>query len=303
MAKALISSGRYNVLQGRLNQIMGTGTSGYGQVVLSNQVAATERVLESDINSLYRDMVNARTHQTGTEPTSIQEVTTADLIAADNSLDPTIPIEQTWSSYESLMTTIETDKRVIHSSQADLVNAGANAVRTTAWGGPASAPQEIIHRVKFTFVSATAIRHWFNAGGELRMSATLTGYTNTKGGNWAAMFTAMGNIRFNYTGMFSTNSVGTSTTLTPYNLTTTETLGYSKAGSAVYADNLYSVYANTENSGKTLVITIRLTDDANGSGGADEPVDGTLTSIIDFYKPDGTYVDLDVPSSNKVNSL
>lgn len=303
MAKALISSGRYNVLQGRLNQIMGTGTSGYGQTVLSSQVAATDKVLESDINSLYQDMVNARTHQTGTEPTSIQEVTTADLIADDNLTDPSIPIEQTWGAYESLMTTIETDKFVIHSSQADAVNAGVNAVRTTAWGGPASAPQEIIHRVKFTFATANGIRHWFNAGGEIRMSATLTGSTNTKGGNWQAMFLAMGNIRFNYSGMFSENSVGTSTTLTPYNLTTTETLGYSKAGSAVYSDNLYSVYANTENSGKTLVITIRLTDDANGSGGADEPVDGTLTSIIDFYKPDGTYVDLDVPGANKVNSL
>ncbi len=70
-----ISAARLNNLQSRLELILGNGSgqSGYGQTLLSQPVSNIDGSLitAGDINNIYADMVKARVHQIGSNPTEI----------------------------------------------------------------------------------------------------------------------------------------------------------------------------------------------------------------------------------------
>ena len=74
---AEITAARLNNLQSRIEIILGvgSGTSGYGQAVVSTQVNNTTDIVDADhINNIYTDMIKARIHQVGVTDTGIAQV-------------------------------------------------------------------------------------------------------------------------------------------------------------------------------------------------------------------------------------
>ena len=93
------------------------------------------------------------------------------------------------------------------------------------------------------------------------------------------MLTNMGVISFNYQETVSSLANGTGSTIGNYDLTSTYQTIYTKTGSAVYIENEYTIKVK-ENSNLQLQFLIEFTDDANGSGGADERVEGTIATVV-----------------------
>ena len=141
-----ITAARLNNLQARIALILGvgSGTSGYGQTVSSSQVNNTQVVDADHINNIYTDMVKARIHQVGVTETGIREViedlnTNAEETSqqVNNTGTTATDAEGTKkgiADYESLMTQIEGDKFVVHTSQAAL-EPKLTSTRTSTWNG------------------------------------------------------------------------------------------------------------------------------------------------------------------------
>ena len=128
-----ITAARLNNLQSRIALILGTGsgTSGYGQTVVSSQVNnSSDTVDAEDINNIYTDMVKTRIHQVGVNETGIRQViadlnsvaedTSSQINNAGTTATDADGTKKGIADYESLMTQIETDKLLIHTSQAAL---------------------------------------------------------------------------------------------------------------------------------------------------------------------------------------
>jgi len=214
--------------------------------------------------------------------------------------------EESYQTYEALITLCETAKYNVDSTQADPAIKNTRT-RTALWGGTAT-PQVVSHEFQVTFTTANARRGFFNAGGELRFSASLNNIPSpgadnyAKSGDWDAMLTNMGVISFNYQETVSSLANGTGSTIGNYDLTSTYQTIYTKTGSAVYIENEYTIKVK-ENSNLQLQFLIEFTDDANGSGGADERVEGTLESVLTEYRSTGPYVESESPTITVLQSL
>lgn len=309
----LITAARYNNLQSRLATILGNGTglSGYGQTVTSGQVSGgnTQIVSATDMDELHTDMVKCRQHQVGSAPTEITIPVTGDVIAEETSNNPNGSTKG-YADYENLMTTIENDKLLIALTQSTLTTA-LQSSRTTPWNGV------VTHTVTFTFANADARRHFFNSGGEIRFSSSLTGGSGSKDSDWAAMLTNMGTIKFNYTQTSSTGT-GSGSAIGNYDLTSTYQQVFIKSGSGVYAENDYNIAAR-EVSATQIQFKIEFRDDDAGdqrpgdSGGTDgvsipgpgedENVGGTLSSVVQTFRASGSFVDVAAPTGANNTTL
>lgn len=283
-----ITAARYNNVQARIQTIMGTGsgTDGYGQTLASATVSTGGTITALHMQNLYDDMIAARIHQTGATPTSIADMATGDVVAEDVSTDPN-GAAKGYADFESLMSDIEGDKFLIDSSQAS-VEAAISSVRATSWSGV------LTHTFTVTFGSANLRRHFFNAGGEIRFSATLSGTSGSKGTDWQTMLSNMGTIKFDYT-QTTTTGTGTGSSLGNYDLTSVFQTVFTKTGSGVYAENDYNIQAK-ELSSTEIQFQIEFRDDDVGDPAVDESVTGTLTSTIQQYRPTGLYVEVTTPS-------
>jgi hypothetical protein len=288
-----ITAARFNLIQSRINAILGTGSGqqGYGQALTSSSVSVNTTILASEMNDLYTDMIAARIHQTGAVPTEIAEVVIGDVIAETTSDDPNGSIKG-YADYESLMSDIEADKFLIAGTQstATLPQTGGQSVRSTSWNG------NLNHQVVVTFATANNRRFFFNSGGEIRFSANITGGSGAKNTNWTTILANMGTIKMDHTGTSSTGT-GTGSAIGNYDLTGTYQTVFTKAGSGVYSENTYVIKAK-QNSTSQIQFSIEFNDTDPGDEIAagppyppiDELVNGTLTSNAGEFKATGSYV-------------
>jgi len=290
-----ITAARYNNLQARIATVLGTGsgTDGYGQTLASSTVSVGATVNATDMQNLYDDMVAARVHQTGSIPTSIADMVIADLIAEDVGTDPD-GAAKGYADFESLMPNIETDKFLIHPSQAS-VEAAISSSRVSAWNGT------LTHEFTVTFNDADARRHFFNSGGEIRFTASLGSPSGAKDNDWATMLANMGTVKFGYTATTVTGS-GTGSAIGNYDLTGSYQNVFNKTGSGLYAENDYNVQAR-EVSTSAIQFRVIFQDDDTGDPGTDENVTGTLTSTIQQYRATGVYVEVDTPAYSNNTTL
>lgn len=289
-----ITAARLNNLQSRIALILGTGsgTSGYGQTVVSSQVNNTSDIVDADhINNIYTDMVKARIHQVGVNETGIRQVIeNLNVIAEETSNqinDSGVEANDAEGTlkgiadFESLMTQIETDKALIHTSQAAL-EPKITSTRTSTWNGL------IYHVFQVTFNNADERRHFFNAGGELRISANNTGAGTPKGLDWAALCSEIGIVKFSQESTLSTGS-GQGYNLGNNSLNSSYQICFLKTGSGsfsgIYAGNLYAVKVR-ESSSSVLEFRIEFNDVVTDNA-IDNNVDGTLTSTIQQYRAVG----------------
>lgn len=309
----IISAARYNVLQGRIQTIMGTpsssGAVGYNQNVFgtftSSQVAQQEVVTTAHINNLYTDVINARYHQVGTSfnpaAAGLFQVT------SDNEITDALH-----TAFENIMLSIENDKYLLATSQAETRVAGVNSVRPSnqPWGGVAT-PQTITHEFTVTFQNSNHRKAFFNAGGEIRIDFSMTnipaaGAVNyAKSIDWKSLLEDIGVIKFKYNSTTSsaieagTSRPGTGSAIGNYQLTGSYQTVFSKQGGGgpAYSQNFLNVKAR-ENDSKSISFRIDLQDDANV--GQDETVEGTISSVVIQHRPTGVHVN--VPTATYVNN-
>ena len=299
MVNQIISAARYNEIQGRIAALLGSGSGdkGYNQTVASSPVVVGTREVEAtDMNNLFADFRDVFVHIYGVLPTTITTVS----VSADIT-------DALFVAYEALIVILEANRFTVDTDYADLEATGVNSTRAqgSLWGG-AGDPQFLTHEFTVTFATPNARRGFFNAGGEIRFSAVLNAGTSNpadpnyaKTLNWVAMLSAMGTVRFGYT---STTNGSITSTLGNLDLTTTYQTIFTKTGSATYTNNSYVVKAKLDNDSK-IRFQIRFQDDANGTGGADERVNGQIVSSVNQFRSTGIYVTSPSPAYQKISDI
>ena len=308
---AIITAARYNDLQAKVANVLGNGSGqfGYGQTLVSSQVAAETIIDSQHMSDLYTDIINARVHQVGSVPQSLATISAGQVIEEDGTDTGT---NRGVIQYEDMADTIETDKDLIYTadtSQSTITALKTSSQRTTSWAGV------LDHVVTVTFASADARRHFFNAGGEIRFTADLDpSASNGKNNDWNNLLAAMGTAKFKSNGCASDGSApGTDLGIGNFDLTDTYQTVFQKDGSGVYAENDYNIAAK-ENSSSIIQFRIQFRDDdvgddtgdSNNDGAInpiDESVTGTLDSIVGERLPTGTRVSLPSPTFATTNNL
>ena len=288
-----ITAARINNLQSSIALILGTGSgqNGYGQAVTSVPVNNTGDVVEAaDMNAIYADILSARVHQVGPGDIGIAEViqnlntvaeATSSFVndAGEPAVDPD-GFKKGIIDFETLMTQVQADKAVLHTSQAALEPAISSS-RTSVWNGL------IFHEVAITFASEDARRFFFNTGSQLRISANNTGASTPKGLDWNQLCIQAGTIKFSAESTVSSTGGGTS--VGNYDLTPTYQDIYQKIGSgtysAVYAGNIYTVKARSDI--PTRIIFRIEFNDVVFDNNSDNNVDGRLESTLQHYRATG----------------
>lgn len=304
-----ITAAQYNGLQSRINQVLGTGSSdfGYGQAVSSSQVLAVtdpdipdgDSVTAAQFNNLRSDMRKAVIHQTGTE-ISVNSFNVGDIIGAnasgtDVNLDTGAIISpdatKGFNDLLDVMSDLETNRFNIDPGQAD-VQVRATDDRTSNWNGT------ITSEFTVSFSNANARRHFFNAGGQIRISGsndmnTSTGGSVARDEGWDNLLDNPGEIHFDHnsttvTGStssvsFPSGSIGNSDLTGSY-----QTIFRKDASGGVYSDSYWKIDAK-ENSTSQIQFRVELVDDGPESdtdtgqpgaivGGVAEPI----TADIEF---------------------
>ena len=295
-----ILASRYNNLRNEVNLVLTnssvtTPTFGYGQSFSTNSVVGTQsvanpvnadKITAQDYEDLYIDIVRCRAHQIGASNVPVDPFVIGDFETNNTTADK---IEEAYIiGLESLASNITADKFSVAVSNLDLANVPAvNSSRppTNTWNGT------ITHIFTMTFPTVESRRHFFNAGGEIRFSASVD-YTGSqaKTVDWQTILNAMGSTSFKANSTVNNSGVGSGSGIGNYNLTSSYQLIYQRTGGAVYARNRYNIYAAESATGNTTsAITFRV-EFLDGrpndiTWGIDESVLGTFNSSVQTATP------------------
>ena len=248
----VISASEYNNIRTTLSTVYNTT---YGQTLRSSPVVATSsKVTSQQLEELYLDAQGCYVHQAGSISALINVPATGQTIGADVSLEfNQVTGAKTATSTSTTSGINDYNQLVVDISNFDgstsgwpdssfsLGTADASA-RSTSWGN-SSNNQTIYHVVTFTFASLAERDYYFETGGELRFSASLTAGSGAKDTDWANMLSAIGTIKFDKYRL--TANSGTPSTSGYNALTSTYQLIYTKTGSGVYSSNDYTIAGRT----------------------------------------------------------
>ncbi len=303
-----ITASAYNSIRTTLASVYATQ---YGQTMRSSVVSAdVDRVSSNQMLQLFLDAQSTFVHQTGNVSSAIAVPATGQTVGANQSqtynqstgakATPTTGAVQGLNDYETLMISISNFNPSVSDFPATSFTPGTplSNARSTQWGGIGQV-QSIYHVVTVAFTSVNAMNFYFNAGGEIRFTASLAGAVNAKGIDWAAMLAAMGTITFNKFRLTASSGTPTPTGSggSGFNsLTTSYRQLYLKTGSGLYADNDYTISGLV--SGSTIRFRIEFNDGDAGTGTPsepdttpiDEPVVGTVTSTVNTGRPNSSFV-------------
>jgi len=278
MTTQIIYATDYNAVQTKANQVLGTY---YGQTVNSSPISTPVTNQNSTIVSaaqwqaLYKDLLICYNHQNSvvgslTYPLNTTIITLADL-----------------SAYQNMGTSVLTNY-LQFSSGYKSSQAFTSQTRGPGWGVNNS-NETARHTLVLTFPSAAAAGYFFNSGGSILFSASMSGgqtaVAGTKDFSWGSMLSHMGTIVFNMNSC--TTQAGATTPGTGYIgfnlLTSSNQLIYQKTTEApTYSPNQFDIYANF--SGSTLTFYLEYEDRSGPNDGIhgpytiDETIQGTITS-------------------------
>jgi hypothetical protein len=289
----LIQNTDYNSIRTVVNSVMGTGTSGYGQILASSDVSQGATITAVQWLNLRTDMVKARQHQIGSAVGSTSATDGRNLLLPASGLTITEALRAQFSSFATTISsnqrTIDTDNVGGQFSAESLVT----GTRSTQWNGT------LTNTVTITFSDANHPRYYFNAGGKIRISANITTGTS-KNNTWNTMFTQMGEFVMDYTSTTYTGSSATGSATGWDDLTTSNQLiGQKAAPSGSYAENRYYIYARKSVDGTQVILTIEFQDNDLGDPNFDEAVQPTLNSVIAQYRPSGSNVSVPTPTASQ----
>lgn len=292
----IIRASDFNGFANDINEIvgLGAGDSGYGQSqLLVTLVTAGSKIRAANWDELLTSIKFAAQHQATTIniPTS-----TADPdFPAPNKIKKIIPdlendiasVRANKLNYDISLMSIETNKISSSKTFVDPVIAGNH------WDNSSNLQN---YEFKTTFADTDAMRNFFNAGGEIRLSTELTGYdgSHAQSDSWANLLTAIAMVKLSNNSTESSASIGTPG-VGFTGLTTTYALVYTKGGTDYYVQNQLNVYARTN--GAAVDIKIEYNDghiadsgvwgnDGGGYWTGADYVDGTLSVTIDQQRAD-----------------
>lgn len=295
-----IESTRYNNLLQRLSVILGNSTTasptnGYGQTLTvsttpligsrnQSNLTNVNKIDADQYKNLYIDLVRCRVHQIGASAFTINPFVVGDFTVNQASTDK---VEETYiQGLESLMTQIETSKFDIHIPTQANIQALTSSTRLNSTSGSWNGTR--VHIFTVNFASAVSRRHFFNSGGQVRISANLA-YTGTqdKTVKWRSILSNMGVISFAANRTFSNAGVGQNSVIGNYQLTSTYQLVYRNIGLSPYTGNAYEIYALQPSTTQIQFRVFFADTDPEAAPKIDENVLGDLTSTAQLARPDG----------------
>jgi hypothetical protein len=344
----------YNNLVTRVRAVLGrgSGTSGYGQLIPDLSTVgnnSSQNIAAAEWDTLRTQINRCSQHQLATDQ-NIGDIAPTRIIGADESGTSVTRVDTagviTWThnssnatmgvnDYYSAVSNIESNAALVAPTQFTLTTGRDFAVsqRTASWGGAGQLQTincvfEVVFQGGYqctdssTGETVTATgedhrRHFFNAGGDIRISGANTGAGANKGSDWAVMLANMGQVVL---GKNSTTVTGTGrardgltdvnldgfndSAIGNFQLTTSYQLIFQRNGGGVdvdYTENTINIYARRGVDNASITFFIELNDndvgDQTGTGPpVDEPVDGTLSIGLDLKRPTGTNVAVTSPS-------
>jgi hypothetical protein len=293
-----ILASRYNTLRNQVNLVLGTSANvspsyGYGQALSTSGVSGTQsaatpssasKVTAKNYEDLYIDLIRTRSHQIGAS-LAISEFVLGDYNTNGATADK---IELAYiQGLESLAASIATDRFSVHPT-----NLTVSSLTSASSSRPSSAWTSTIWSIfTVTFNTELERRHFFNAGGEIRLSAS-TNYTGSaaKSVDWQTILGLMGSTSFKATSTSNNAGVGTGSNIGNDDLTNAYQQVYSRDGGAVYANNEYRIFAKeyaTGNSTSAMQFKVEFVDGSptDPSWGVDEYVLGKFNSNIETATP------------------
>lgn len=282
---AIITAERYNNLRASVDAVLGVGTgnSGYGQSLLSSSVNVGDLVQADHLNNLYQDIKKSYKHQNGGNPTAaqLQQVATGELVYDNDSTE-----FKGWDQYEALAANITSNRLNAAGAQLQQFNSTVSKTRTSAWNGT------IEHRFNMSFSNANNARYFFNSGGTLKISTSISGGSGAKTVDWRDnILGPAGTITINHTTTTRSGSQGTVTSTGWYDFNVGQdytVYNQTNGGTGVYTENDYYIVVN-KTSTSNLYVRVILNDqdagDQTGSGApVDENVNGNLTCSVQYQK-------------------
>jgi len=296
MAVALgdtINETHYTTLRSGINTVMGTPTgsgdssAGYNVGISAPSVSVGTKVNAADWNDLRGDIRKASAHQTN----SAVALTTVD---TDTDITATIHNE-----FETALATVTSNRFTMANAQSTLSTARTDT--KTNWNGTQ------IHDVTLTWGSANAFKAFWNAGGTVKVTSSLS-YTGgeAKTLDWKSLVNDAKHVSINYTSAYADGggNQGTITSLGMYDLNTNgaEVQIFQDAGTNPYSENDYQIFIRYITNGIRVRVFFRDDDTGDQQGGnkpgasVDEPVRGTLTTNIYYRRATGSNVAVSAPS-------
>jgi hypothetical protein len=267
-----ILAAQYVTIQDKAQSLIGTGsgTRGYGQTVQSSDVFTGNTITKAQWDLIKFDIINIKLHQDGVLP-GVVTVNVGDPINFGASAPNT--------NYNTRLEQAIANRFQIASSQS-VVNSAASRTYTTSWSTSLTAT------LTCTFSTADQARYFFNSGGKVRFTSTLSGGSSTPQINaWVNLLASVG-----------TQSFGADTGIVNYyNLTNSFQTYYQSSLSSPYSANNYRLEASTNvsnnSSGTATQLFLRVTlSDSYVDPGAPAPgdlVNGTLTIAASELKASG----------------
>ena len=174
-----IAAADYVSIQNKAESLLGTGsiTRGYGQTVQSTDVFTGNTITKAQWDALRFDVINIRLHQDGVLPNIVQV----------NAGDPIVyGAANPNTNYDTLLETAIANRFRIANNQSVITSVNA-ATTSSAWSASATMTTTV------TFSNATDARYFFNSGGKITISSTLTGGSATAQVNaWKNILTSVG---------------------------------------------------------------------------------------------------------------
>jgi hypothetical protein len=292
----------YNAMRTTVSSILNTQ---YNQTLLSSAVIGdTNSVTSSQILNLFLDLQRTHVHQIGSINSNIAVVASGYTIGADVSQNynqstgvktsVTDGTKMGFNDLNSVAVTISNFDGSVSGWPAGNFTLGTplQSSRSSVWGGAGDPVQAIYHVVTVTFSDATNMNSFFAAGGEIRFSASLTSPGNSKSVDWQSMLSAMNAIRFNKYRITASSGTPNPSGSGFDSLTSSYRTLYTKVGSGVYTDNEYTIEGRLS-AANTLRFRITLNDGDVGTdliSPDDESVIGTVTSSVNTFHPDSSFV-------------
>jgi hypothetical protein len=267
-----IQDSDYNAIRKKIIAVMGDGgispltdlsdaKFGYGQELVSSDVAAGQNITKDQWDALRFDILNARIHQDGVTPS---------IVLAVQGQPIRFGVSHPNTSYNTQSDTAITNKFNLGAGQF-VIDSGTVQTRSTAWNTSVSATATV------TFGSSDYARWFFNSGSKIRINSTRTGGAATaQNSAWSNLLNAVGVV-----------DLGAITSLVGfYSLTNVDQILRTQTSTSPYSANNFTIrvrsnVSNNSNGGATqLIFTLSWVD------GYIDP-DVTAGRPANFNPPDG----------------
>jgi hypothetical protein len=281
-----IQDSDYNAIRKKIIAVMGNGgtnpltdqadvTFGYGQVLVSSDVAAGQEITKDQWDALRFDILNARIHQDGATPSIVSAVRGQTI-----RFGPDHPN----TAFSNQSDVAIANKFNLGAGQF-VIDSGTVQARSVSWNNSVTATATV------TFGSSDFARWFFNSGSKLRV------YSSRVGGSATAQNSAWSNL-LNSVGIIEMGAI--TSPVGYYSLTNVDQILRTQTSTSPYSSNSFTVrvrsnIANNSNGGATQIIfslmwTDGYTDPPGGFPGQflpDDTVDGNLSFAVEEQRASG----------------